>query len=34
LSALLTGERPGLATLCGGLLAICGVVLVALRGRS
>ncbi|MFM0169963.1 DMT family transporter [Paraburkholderia sediminicola] len=34
LSALLTGERPGLATLCGGLLAIAGVVVVALRGRS
>lgn len=34
LSAVLTGERPGLATLCGGLMAIAGVVLVALRGRS
>jgi len=34
LSALLTGERPGLATLCGGLMAIAGVVFVALRGRS
>ncbi|MFM0057549.1 DMT family transporter [Paraburkholderia phytofirmans] len=34
LSALLTGERPGLATLCGGLMAIAGVVVVALRGRS
>ena len=34
LSAVLTGERPGLATLCGGLLAIAGVVFVALRGRS
>ncbi|MFM0367200.1 DMT family transporter [Paraburkholderia sediminicola] len=34
LSAVLTGERPGLATLCGGLIAIAGVVFVALRGRS
>lgn len=34
LSAVLTGERPGLATLCGGLMAIAGVVFVALRGRS
>ena len=28
------GERPGLATLCGGLMAIAGMVVVALRGRS
>lgn len=34
LSAVLTGERPGLATLCGGLMAIAGVVFVALWGRS
>jgi drug/metabolite transporter (DMT)-like permease len=34
LAAPLTGERPGLATLCGGLLAIAGVVVGALRGRS
>ena len=27
-------ERPGLATLWGGLMAIAGVVVVALRGRS
>ncbi|RQV55789.1 EamA/RhaT family transporter [Burkholderia cenocepacia] len=34
LSVALTGERPGIATACGGLLAIAGVVVVALRGRS
>ncbi|WP_431825077.1 DMT family transporter [Burkholderia sp. F1] len=34
LSAALTGERPGIATLCGGLMAIAGVVVVALRGRT
>lgn len=34
LSMALTGERPGIATACGGLLAIAGVVFVALRGRS
>ncbi|AOJ66024.1 permease [Burkholderia ubonensis] len=34
LSAVLTGERPGIATLCGGLMAIAGVVVVALRGRT
>jgi len=34
LSMVLTGERPGIETLCGGLLAIAGVVFVALRGRS
>jgi len=34
LSAWLTGERPGIATLCGGLMAIAGVVFVALRGRK
>ncbi|WGS54136.1 DMT family transporter [Paraburkholderia sp. D15] len=34
LSAWLTGERPGVSTLCGGLMAIGGVVFVALRGRS
>jgi drug/metabolite transporter (DMT)-like permease len=34
LSAALTGERPGIATFCGGLMAISGVVFVALRGRS
>ncbi|QVN15833.1 EamA family transporter [Burkholderia sp. LAS2] len=34
LSVVLTGERPGIATACGGLLAIAGVVVVALRGRS
>ncbi|WP_322084492.1 DMT family transporter [Burkholderia sp. BCC1972] len=33
LSMVLTGERPGIATACGGLLAIAGVVFVALRGR-
>ncbi|MGI4812298.1 MAG: DMT family transporter [Janthinobacterium lividum] len=34
LSTWLTGERPGIATLCGGLMAIAGVVFVALRGRK
>ncbi|RQV08931.1 EamA/RhaT family transporter [Burkholderia cenocepacia] len=34
LSVALTGERPGIATACGGLLAIAGVIVVALRGRS
>ncbi len=34
LSTWLTGERPGIATLCGGLMAIAGVVFVALRGRQ
>ncbi|WP_186035609.1 DMT family transporter [Burkholderia gladioli] len=34
LSIFMTGERPGLATLGGGLMAIAGVAAVALRGRS
>ena len=34
LSAWLTGERPGIAMLCGDLLAIAGVAFVALRGRQ
>lgn len=34
LSIFMTGERPGLATLGGGLMAIVGVAAVALRGRS
>jgi drug/metabolite transporter (DMT)-like permease len=34
LSMVLTGERPGIETVCGGLLAIAGVIFVALRGRS
>ncbi|MGR3909551.1 EamA family transporter [Burkholderia sp. SR8] len=34
LSMALTGERPGVETVCGGLLAIAGVVFVALRGRT
>jgi len=34
LSAWLTGGRPGIATSCGGLMAIAGVVFVALRGAS
>ncbi|RQZ42035.1 DMT family transporter [Burkholderia sp. Bp9099] len=34
LSMALTGERPGIETLCGGLLAIAGVIFVALRGRT
>ncbi|WP_175911959.1 DMT family transporter [Burkholderia sp. BCC1640] len=34
LSMALTGERPGIETVCGGLLAIAGVILVALRGRT
>lgn len=34
LSIGMTGERPGLSTLIGGLMAIGGVVFVALRGRS
>nr|WP_240702063.1 hypothetical protein [Trinickia terrae] len=33
LPTALTGERPGPATLCGGLMAIAGVGFVALRGR-
>jgi drug/metabolite transporter (DMT)-like permease len=33
LSAWLTGERPGIAMLCGDLLAIAGVAFVALRAR-
>lgn len=33
-SMALTGERPGLPTLLGGLLTIAGVVLAALRGRA
>ncbi|WP_175731981.1 DMT family transporter [Burkholderia ambifaria] len=33
LSIVLTGERPGIETVCGGLLAIAGVIVVALRGR-
>ncbi|QCP53909.1 EamA/RhaT family transporter [Trinickia violacea] len=33
LSIALTGERPGVATLCGGLMAISGVVFVAWLGR-
>jgi drug/metabolite transporter (DMT)-like permease len=33
-SMVLTGERPGLSTLLGGLLTIAGVVFVALRGRA
>ncbi|WP_186251960.1 DMT family transporter [Burkholderia gladioli] len=34
LSIFMTGERPGLATLGGGLMAIASVAAVALRGRS
>ncbi|WP_322024795.1 DMT family transporter [Burkholderia sp. BCC1977] len=34
LSMALTGERPGIETVCGGLLAIVGVICVALRGRT
>ncbi|KVQ56206.1 DMT family transporter [Burkholderia territorii] len=34
LSMALTGERPGIETVCGGLLAIAGVIFVALRGRT
>lgn len=34
LSIFMTGERPGLATLGGGMMAIAGVAAVALRGRS
>ncbi|MCA7972643.1 DMT family transporter [Burkholderia sp. AU39826] len=34
LSMALTGERPGIATACGGLLAIAGVTVVTWRGRS
>ncbi len=34
LSMALTGEQPGVATVCGGLLAIAGVIFVALRGRT
>ncbi|RQR54667.1 DMT family transporter [Burkholderia sp. Bp9140] len=34
LSMALTGERPGIETLCGGLLAVAGVIFVALRGRT
>ncbi|MBJ9678185.1 DMT family transporter [Burkholderia gladioli] len=34
LSIFMTGERPGLATLGGGSMAIAGVAAVALRGRS
>lgn len=34
LSIALTGERPGIETVLGGLLAIAGVVFVAWRGRS
>lgn len=34
LSIALTGERPGIDTVLGGLLAIAGVVFVAWRGRS
>ncbi|RKU04241.1 EamA family transporter [Burkholderia sp. Nafp2/4-1b] len=34
LSIVLTGERPGVETVCGGLLAIAGVIFVALRGRT
>jgi drug/metabolite transporter (DMT)-like permease len=33
LSTWLTGERPGVTTLCGGAMAIAGVAFVALRGR-
>ncbi|WP_175734394.1 DMT family transporter [Burkholderia ambifaria] len=33
LSIALTGERPGIETVCGGVLAIAGVIFVALRGR-
>jgi drug/metabolite transporter (DMT)-like permease len=33
LSIVLTGERPGLATLVGGLMVMAGVVCVAVRGR-
>ncbi|EDT43736.1 protein of unknown function DUF6, transmembrane [Burkholderia ambifaria MEX-5] len=34
LSIVLTDERPGIETVCGGLLAIAGVIFVALRGRT
>ncbi|HDR9203531.1 TPA: DMT family transporter [Burkholderia vietnamiensis] len=34
MSMMLTGERPGLGTVGGGLLAIVGVVVVAWRGRA
>ncbi|ALK29893.1 DMT family transporter [Burkholderia plantarii] len=34
LSAVLTGEHPGLATVGGGAMAIAGVAFVAWRGRS
>ncbi|RQR74433.1 MULTISPECIES: DMT family transporter [unclassified Burkholderia] len=34
LSMALTSERPGIETVCGGLLAIAGVIFVALRGRT
>ncbi|MCB4348259.1 DMT family transporter [Burkholderia vietnamiensis] len=34
MSMMLTGERPGIGTVGGGLLAIVGVVVVALRGRA
>ncbi|MGS0894391.1 DMT family transporter [Burkholderia stagnalis] len=34
LSVALTGERPGIETVCGGLLAIAGVIFVAWRGRA
>jgi hypothetical protein len=33
LSTWLTGERPGIATLCGGLMTKADVVFVAMRGR-
>jgi drug/metabolite transporter (DMT)-like permease len=33
LSMMLTGERPGIATLAGGVMVICGVVVVTLLGR-
>jgi drug/metabolite transporter (DMT)-like permease len=34
LSTWLTGEQPGLTTLCGGAMAIAGVAFVAWRGRA